>query len=617
MSLTRAQFTELALAAQADPQPLIENACWVATKRLPGQAPVARLQFNRAQRKLHAALMAQRQAGKPPRGIVCKARQPGISTQLSGYVTATALTMPYSQSMQVAHLEDPTIGLFNKIKFMVDNLPRAIQPVKGTDRRNELVLDRIKCADGDVALKSSILVATAGGGEPWLSRTLQTVHLSEFARFPYASDTFVGIIQCVPLSPQSLVVIESTANGVGNCFHEEWEKAVGGESGFVPIFIGWWEIDEYRMTCPPDFELDSEEKQLKRALGLTNEQLQWRRYILFTQCRGNVDLFNQDYPDSPQNAFLLSGRPAFNIKKLREMYDTAKKVVPMRGVVALKGDNEGAFTQIDRGPLAVWRVPEEGHDYSIGGDPSSGVEPRSGEMGDPACIQVFDRTLGEMVATWHGYANPVVFARIMLALGYWYNTAILAPELTGGHGFSVVEELKMAQYPRIYVWQRVDRVRGGNTNFYGWETSYRTRPLLIDTFCFALNDDEVFIWDTETNVELQRFQWLGRAEASGGHDDRAMAAMIAYRVHLEMPLLSTGAPPRVKFTDSATAKASMIDEAARQARMANVNHQVWEEVDDEIDRLKQGARGSQDDFDLPDGLDDEPMGLEEVPEIPW
>ena len=163
--LSTAQFQQLAAAARQDPELLMRSAFWISTKTLPGQPPITRLALNVAQRKIHHAVMAQRRAGKPPRVLIYKARQPGASTLGAGYLTASALTQPYSGNLMVAHLDDAAVTLFKKVQFMLERLPGMLRPSFGAARRNEVVLDGVRCADGSVELRSRIAVVSATGGE--------------------------------------------------------------------------------------------------------------------------------------------------------------------------------------------------------------------------------------------------------------------------------------------------------------------------------------------------------------------------------------------------------------------------------------------------------------------
>lgn len=531
--LTRAQFTALAEAAERDPQALIERVFRIQTKNQPGQLPVDYLRLNVPQRKIHEALLRQRQAGRPPRLIILKARQPGASTLAAAYVAATMLSRPYAHSMIVAHTEDAARGLFQKVRFMVDQLPEELRPFVKTDRRGELVLRGMPCLDGEVQLETACYVGSATGEELWRGKTIQTLHLSELAQYPRAEETLLGAMQAVPLTPQSLVIIESTARGMGNTFQEEWVRAEAGHSDFVPVFIPWWELPDCYMAVPRDLQLDPEERALKKAFGLSPEQLQWRRYILHTSCQGDKDLFSQEFPSTASEAFLATGRPAFPIPVLREMYDRAQKLTPLRataGTFPAQGliGEDGAFHRLARGPFTIYRPPEENHEYVVGIDVAAGVE-----GGDYSCAQVFDRQREEQVAVWHSHLTPIAFARACIGIGRLYNTAWVAPELSGGWGYSVVEEFKSVQYPRLYIWVRIDKVRNTSTNYYGWDTSPRTRPLLVNGFANALIEKSILLVDPETILECMEFQYIDGRRAEGRkHDDRVFGIMIAYRVHL-------------------------------------------------------------------------------------
>ena len=141
------------------------------------------------------------------------------------------------------------------------------------------------------------------------------MHISEYAFWPpnTKKSTLTGILQAVPNDPKTFVAIESTANGFDH-FKELWDQAVAGESGFTPLFFAWYELPEYAM--PYDgFELTEEEKQLQAAYNLTLDQLTWRRWCIEANCSGDVDLFKQEYPSCPEEAFLMTGRPVFDNEK--------------------------------------------------------------------------------------------------------------------------------------------------------------------------------------------------------------------------------------------------------------------------------------------------------------
>lgn len=563
---------------RADPRPFLEQMCWIRTKGNVGEDPMTRLVLNGPQMKAHRTIETMRAEGLPPRIISLKARQPGMSTYCEGRVFTTAMSQPYKESMVVSHLDEQAESLFSKVLFMRDHLPSSLQPSGPKPRKDHLQFDSIQCLDGRFLLHSQIHVATASGKELWRGLSLLTVHLSEFALFPYAQDTLLGILQAVPASPDSLVMIESTARGMGNAFHEEWVRAEAGESGFRPVFIPWFELPDAHMPAPKDFERTTEEEELAVRFKLTNEQLQWRRWKLYTECGGNTDYFDQEFPDTPASAFLHSGRPAFPIKKLQQMADRAVE----REDYGVRGELTGdGFVRHRTGNLVVYQEPRPDYEYVISADPSSGVETRDS---DPAAMHVFCRNTHEIVAVWHGHLVPTLLGIYMARLGKWYNNAILAPELNNGHGFTVVEELKNQFYPihRIYMHRRFDRVTREETAFLGWETNMRTRALLVDSMHWGLIHGDLMCWHTPTIKELMEFQWINGRPEGLRHDDLAMSVMIAYRAHLESPLEATGLRPRLHIPGD--------DEPPPQAEGEEVGvgfgAAIWEEVEQEMNRRK-------------------------------
>ena len=516
------------------------------------------------------------------------------------YLTAQMLCRPYAQGMIVAHVDDAAIKLLRKLRFMLDQLPEELRPYLKSDRREEITLRGIACLDGEVQLNTAAYVGSATGDEIWRGLTLQMAHLSEAAYFPRPEETFIGIMQSVPVTPQSTVVLESTARGLGNFFHDEWVRAEANDSDFAPVFIAWWESPEARMLVPKDFQLEPEERDLKRALALTNEQLQWRRYILYTACHGDRDLFAQEHPSSPGEAFLMSGRPAFPLPVLREMYDRAQKLTPLRkraGTYPAQGliGEEGKFAALERGPFTIYRPPHPDHEYVVGIDVAAGVE-----GGDYSCAQVFDRTAEEQVAVWHGHLTPVQFARVCVGIGRLYQQAWLVPEVTGGWGYTVVEELKAVQYQRIYQWTRIDRVRQIMSNYYGWETSMRTRPLLINGLANALIEKTILMVDLPTITEAMEFQDTGKRYEGLKRDDLIMAFMIAYRVHLEYPLDSTGIPPHIRYPDE---HGEAVHSGPPPPSRA-FDREVWEETDKALKEMERGATNTAAQYGLADTGED-------------
>ena len=257
---------------------------------------VVPFRLNAAQQKLYAVAKRQQDEGKPVRIIILKARQLGFSTLTEALLFHACATRANVNALVVAHREDATANLFRMSKLFYDELPAPVKPMLRTSNAQELVFENPSRASRGAlpGLRSRFRCATAGGRGIGRSDTLQCVHLSEYAFWPDGADgkasTLAGILQAVPSLPGTMVVIESTANGFED-FKERWDAAVAGENDFEPVFFAWFENPDYSMTVVPGTEWTPEERDLKAAYQLTDEQLQWRRWCIANNCGGSRDMF--------------------------------------------------------------------------------------------------------------------------------------------------------------------------------------------------------------------------------------------------------------------------------------------------------------------------------------
>ncbi|MCP4570343.1 MAG: hypothetical protein GY841_22405, partial [FCB group bacterium] len=180
--------------------------------------------------------------------------------------------------------------------------------------------------------------------------------------------------------------------------------------------------------------------------------------------------FRQENPSTPEEAFIVSGTPVFDRKKLRIMAQKTRD--PMfRGEV-------GDLTLLpnDQGSLKVWESPQKGQVYCIGGDVADG-----GEGGDYSCLEVWKKLpspyTAEQVAEWHGHLDPYNFAHIAKKLGKFYNTALIGIE-TNAHGIATINELQRS-YWNLYRQEYFDRYKNTRVNKLGWETTNKSKKLLI------------------------------------------------------------------------------------------------------------------------------------------
>ena len=185
------------------------------------------LKFNFAQQKLYDTIKELRENNKPVRIIILKARQLGISTATESIFFTNSVLGFNIKTGIITHKSDATSNLFNMSKLMYQNLPDKLKPSLIKDNQNCLTFNN---QDG-TGLNSEIKCMTAGAKGVGRSTTYTQLHMSEYAFWPGdKKDTYLGLIQTVPNTPDSIVIIESTPNGFED-FKDKWDSAVAGNSG--------------------------------------------------------------------------------------------------------------------------------------------------------------------------------------------------------------------------------------------------------------------------------------------------------------------------------------------------------------------------------------------------
>lgn len=520
----------------------IESCLKIKTK----SGTVVPFRLNDAQRKLYAVAKRQQDAGKPVRLIILKARQLGFSTLTEGLIFHACATRRNVNALIVAHREDATANLFRMSKLFYDELPAPVKPMLRASNAQELVFENPSKLRSErearPGLRSRIRCATAGGRGIGRSDTLQCVHLSEYAFWPDGADgkasTLAGILQAVPSLPGTMVVIESTANGFED-FKERWDAAVAGENDFEPVFFAWFENQDYSMTVVPGTEWTPEERDIKAAYRLTDEQLQWRRWCIANNCGGSLDMFRQEYPASPGEAFLHSGTGVF---------DNEQIVLRLERLPEPAGRGEftdGEWTESETGAITLYELPEEGVPYVLGGD-------TAGEGSDYFTAIVIDNVTGRIAAKLRQKYSEPEYVRQIYALGRFYNDALVAIETN----FSTypVMKLQETEYPNQYSREREDTYTRQMKKSYGFRTDRQSRPRAIANLVEVFSSHPEWFTDRELLEEMLTFCYNEdhRPEAlAGKHDDLVMGAAITYAVRHQqrMTVLTEPEKPREKLID--------------------------------------------------------------------
>ena len=497
--------------------------------------------FNKAQYMVYEKYLECLRNGKLPRFIILKSRQQGISTWTEAMMFSDTSTKKFKNTFIIAHEGQASTNLFNMSKLYYSELPYTIKPSVSRSNEKALIFEDKESEDG--GLRSRFTIGTANTAEGGRGNTFHNVHVSEVAFFPNPEKTLTAIIQAVPDKMNTLVVLESTANGVGDYFHRQWLLAKEGKSEFIPIFLPWsfdpsctkpFRSEEDKndfilsvnmtYTQPDGSKILTEEKILQDEYNLTFEQLHWRRWAINNKCGGSVEMFCQEYPINDVEAFLTTGRPVFNQKALREYTGQCK--TGEFGYI----DGNISFCKEDKGYVQVWKKPEAGRHYSIGADVAEGLE-----KGDYSCAYVLDSVTFDYVAVWHGHIDPDLFGVELVKLAKYYNDAYLGVE-NNNHGLTTLKSIQRCEYWNIFYTKTLDKISDVLTSKMGWSTTLRTKPVMIDKMVEFVREKHLGIKDDKLISEMTTYirEDNGSTNAQTGcYDDRVMASAIALQVALE------------------------------------------------------------------------------------
>lgn len=511
--------------------------------------------LNSTQRAVLAEIRRLRLAGLPPRIIILKSRQVGISTLIEALIFYHAFLTANVNALVLAHNVRLTKGLLRMTRRFFQKLPKEMQGKRKFDNVSEMHF-----AHND----SRIQVETVGEVRGYSALDL---HLSEFAFYEDAPNTFKAIMQAIPRTPESLVAIESTANGVGNHYHKLWLAAVNKSSardlseherGWSPIFVPWFQHEEYMMHpwFGPD-DVTPFERDLAHRFNLNMRQLAWRRWCIASNCDDDERVFNVEYPSTWQDAFLMTGRPVFGEKEMRYYLSCVPPDVPRETLpdpAEIAWDEEQGKPVVEpeiRGRFRVYEKPMPRHTYILGVDPSEG-DPGS----DPSPIAVLDQQTLDCVAVWWGRQAPDALAATARLIAIWYNGAEIIYE-ANNHGNSFGQALVALGYDNVYFrLVSEDSVSGEKTEKMGFITTLKNKHYLINTFRrYARDKAEKYLGEPRFRIrdpqlvsEMSTLKYKNRetgAEMShieaeaGHHKDVVIAfslALYCHRGSMENPL---------------------------------------------------------------------------------
>lgn len=306
------------------------------------------LKLNDAQIYIHKRIEEQREKTGRVRAIILKGRQQGCSTYTEGRFYWRVTHSRGVRAFILTQEEEATNNLFDIANRYHENCPSPVKPSTGASNAKELYFDK---------LDSGYKVGTAGNKAVGRSSTIQLFHGSEVAFWPNAQQHAAGILQAIPDEPNTEVVLESTANGIGNYYHQQWQAAESGQSDFIAIFVPWYWQKEYTRELPADFKATAEEIEYQQAYGLTLGQIMWRRMKIVELKDEN--LFKQEYPATASEAFQVSGadpfiKPETVLKARKGVIDDRVGAIVMGVDPARFGDDRTSIS-LRQGRECLWQ----------------------------------------------------------------------------------------------------------------------------------------------------------------------------------------------------------------------------------------------------------------------
>jgi len=264
-------------------------------------AETIKFKLNKAQLHIHKLIQEQLKVTGKVRAVILKGRQQGASTYIQGRFTWRTTHRKGVRAFILTHEDDATQNLFSMGKRYYENLPAFVKPSISASNAKELIFDK---------LDSGYKVGTAGNKSVGRSQTNQFFHGSEVAFWPNAAEHAKGILQTIPDMAGTEVIYESTANGLGNFFHQQWKLAEAGLSDFIPIFVPWFWQEEYRKELPKDFSKSDDELDLSVLYDLDDNQIYFMRQKIVELSADGTNgekAFKQEYPMNASEAFQVSG----------------------------------------------------------------------------------------------------------------------------------------------------------------------------------------------------------------------------------------------------------------------------------------------------------------------
>jgi hypothetical protein len=498
------------------------------------------LVLNQPQRRLLAVMEEQRAAGQPVRVIVLKARQWGGSTLVQMYLAWMQLVRHKGwNSIICGHLHVTSKSIKRMYNLLLRRYPRELTeedgPLLFTKLEGQPNVQQIEARD------CLVLTSSARSEDAVRGYDIAMAHLSEVAFWKASAmhspdDLVRSVCGSVALKPETVIVLESTANGVGDYFHDEWTRTLAGQSDKEALFVPWYEIEIYRKRVDDAQALWDDMDEYEHKLwdeGRTLEQINWYHYKR-REYRDH-SLMMAEYPNNELEAFVATGSNPFDPEHLDEL-ERGCMVEPIfkgdimgAGPCGLEAKKDIRLVEGSKGLLKVWELPEKRTPTIVKYLVVVDVGGRSADS-DYSVIAVWRVGDGmrksAIVAQWRGHIDHDQLAWKSMQLAVFYNKALLViesntltnEEARAGESNFILDKL-YSVYGNLYK---------RNSGQLGFHTNAKTKPAAVTALIEALRDGGYVERDRDAVNEMRNYEYSrGRYAARvGKHDDILMTRAI-------------------------------------------------------------------------------------------
>ena len=398
--------------------------------------------------------------------ITLKSRQLGISTLAAGYSLWLMVFHKDKNVLALATTQATARNLVSKTMFMYDQLPKWLRlPAL---EKNKLSL-RLK--------NGSKITAKSSNADAARSEAVSLLLIDEAAFIDNIQETFTAAQQTLATGGQCMAL--STPNGIGNWFHQTWEKAESGENSFLPVRLPW--------TVHPERDQSWRDQQ-------------------------DADLGPRMAGQECDCDFLASGDTVFEPDDMLFMEKTYQTdPLEKRGV-----DSN----------LWIWEGVDYTKSYMVVADVARG------DSADYSAFHVFDIENCVQVAEYKGKISPKDYGNVLVGIASEYNDALLVVE-NANIGWATIEQIMEREYRNLYYSStgNMETVESYMSKYErdklvpGFTMSARTRPLVIAKMIEYIREKSVTIQSKRLLAEMRVFVWKnGKPQAQTNYNDDLLMA---------------------------------------------------------------------------------------------